>query len=133
MLNKLYSNINFLQKALNGLSLRHEAISNNIANVNTPDYKKVEVEFEKHLKDSLDEKSVQLITTNNKHISNPLRNFSPLIKRDKSTSTRKDGNNVNIDVEMANLAKNTIMYNAIIRQVSDEFNKIKTVLREGGK
>lgn len=42
-------------------------------------------------------------------------------------------NNVNIDTESANLAKNTIMYNALVSQTIDEFDKIKNVINEGSK
>ena len=52
---------------------------------------------------------------------------------DKSTSYRFDGNNVNIETETADLAKNTIMYDALIRQVINEFDKIKNVISEGSK
>lgn len=135
MLNRTYSNVNFFQKALDATWLRNEAISNNIANVNTPGYKRATVEFENILKDKMIERTVPLRTTNIRHIgkNNSIHNINPKIKINKEYSTKHDKNNVNIDVEMANLAKNTIMYNAIVNQTSREFEKIKSVISEGGR
>ncbi len=135
MIGKTYENINFLQNALDGTWLRNEAISNNIANVNTPGYKKITVEFENMLKDQISSSSVSLKVTDDKHIgsSNSVDNFQPLVKVNRNTSARKDGNNVNIDVEMGDLAKNSIMYDGLIRQISRKFTGIKTIIQEGGK
>lgn len=131
MLNGLFSTVNFLKFALNGTWLRHEAISNNIANVDTPGYKRITVEFEDILKESLENRSIKLKVTNRSHIRSQHNNLKPRVIEQMNTSTRFDGNNVNIDTEMANLAKNTIMYNALIRQTASEFSRIKSVINEG--
>lgn len=135
MIGKAYENINFLQNALDGTWLRNEAISNNIANVNTPGYKKITVEFENMLKDQINSNSISLKVTDDKHIGsgNSVDNFEPLVKVNRNTSVRKDGNNVNIDMEMGDLAKNSIMYDGLIRQISRKFTGIKTIIQEGGK
>lgn len=135
MIGKTYGNIDFLQKALDGTWLRNEAISNNISNVNTPGYKRATVEFESMLKNQMDASGVPLMVTNDRHIGNGSSSgdFNPLVQIDRSTSTRTDGNNVNIDVEMGDLAKNSIMYDGLIRQISREFRSIKTIIEEGGK
>ncbi len=133
MLNSLYNNIDFYKKALDGTWERNKAISSNLANVNTPNYKRKTVDFEEQLKKSINRNQVELMTTNERHIKNNNSEFSPFINIDNSMSYRIDGNNVNIDTENAELAKNTIMYNALIKQVSDEFKKIKNVISEGSK
>ncbi|SHH27594.1 flagellar basal-body rod protein FlgB [Caloranaerobacter azorensis DSM 13643] len=131
MFDKMFSTVNFLNFALNGTWLRHEAISNNIANANTPGYKRVRVEFENILKENLEDKSVKLEVTNKLHIRSRHDNFEPIVVKEINTSTRLDENNVDIDIEMAELAKNTIMYNALIRQTISEFGRIKSVINEG--
>ncbi|WP_026893858.1 flagellar basal body rod protein FlgB [Clostridiisalibacter paucivorans] len=133
MINEFYGKINFLKKAMDGAWLRNEAISNNISNVNTPGYKRIKVDFEKILDDSIEKKYLELDTTNNRHINQTYdnKNFMPIVKKDNFYSTKKDGNNVNIDVEMANLAKNTVYYNALSRMASDEISKIKTIINGG--
>jgi len=135
MLNRVFSNTDFLKKALDGSWNRMEAISSNITNVNTPGYKRLIVDFEEALLNELENKRVSLSTTHGKHISKSsfLIGNESIIRRDVNSRTRRDGNNVNIDVETADLAKNTIMYNALIRQISRQFNIIETVINEGGK
>lgn len=133
MLNGAYSNINIYKNALNGTWERNKAISNNIANENTPKYKRKVVSFEDQLKDSIKSNQLDLKTTNKKHIKIGTSEFSPIITTDKSTSYRIDGNNVNMDRETGELAKNTIMYNALIEQVTNDFRKIKNVIQEGSK
>ncbi|MGF7057175.1 flagellar basal body rod protein FlgB [Brassicibacter mesophilus] len=135
MLNSVFGNTDFLKRALDGSWNRMEAISSNIANVNTPGYKKMVVDFENVLMNEIENKGISLSTTHGKHISKNsyLNGSEPFIRRDMSGKTRRDGNNVNIDVETADLAKNTIMYNSLIKQISRQFNTIETVINEGGK
>lgn len=133
MIKGIYTNIDFYKKALDGTWERNKAITNNIANENTPNYKRKVVSFEKQLKESVKSSRLDLKTTNNKHIKIRQTNFSPIVMEDKSTSNRIDGNNVNIDTENAELAKNTIMYNALIQQITNDFRKIKNVIQEGSK
>ena len=66
----LFSNQSFgvLEKTLNGLDLRNKAISNNLANVDTPNYKRRSVSFRNQLKSAM-EGSNDLATTNNRHIA----------------------------------------------------------------
>ncbi|SKC74473.1 flagellar basal body rod protein FlgB [Maledivibacter halophilus] len=133
MVNRLNSNIEIYQKSLNASWLKHDAISNNLANQNTPGYKRQDVKFESILKDYIDENHIKLKTTRNKHFSNNnLNSLQPEITRELGTSFRKDKNNVNIDVEMAELSKNYIKFNALTRQLSGYLSRIKMSIR-GGK
>lgn len=135
MLGKAYYNEMILSKALEGTWLRHQAITNNIANANTPNYKKIKVDFENVLADKINSNNFKLYNTNSKHISNNnnILSLKPDIRKSKEYSTRKDKNNVNIDVESADLAKNTIMYNALIQQISWEFERLRSIVNEGSK
>lgn len=119
-----------MNQALDGYSKRNESINNNISNVNTPGYKKTKILFEENLKSQINKNdNLKLKTTNNKHIKDV--GGTNMVIENKHFSTRRDGNNVNIDVEMAVLAKNTMMYNAVIRQVSNESRKIRSIIKEG--
>lgn len=133
MFGNIYGNVDFYKNALDGTWDRHKAISSNISNVNTPDYKRKYTSFEEQLKDKNDERKLKLDTTHSKHIGQKNTNFKPKTLKDRSGSYRVDGNNVDIDVESTNLAKNNIMYDAITRQLSGEFEKIKNVITEGSK
>jgi flagellar basal-body rod protein FlgB len=135
VLNQIDDNINILHKALDGTWLRNKAINHNISNVNTPNYKRVDVNFQDKLKKAMKKEESKLVKTHDKHlpVSKEIKDFNPSIEVDKSYSYRFDNNNVNIDTESAELAKNTIMYNALIDQTAREFNRIKNVIIEGGK
>ena len=102
-----FNYINVLDKAADASWYRNEIITNNIANVDTPNYKRKDVQFETYLisqlsgGDSLDDK------VNNIKLSG--LNATSYIDQ-ASSSYRMDGNNVNIDTETAELAKNQIRY-----------------------
>ncbi len=134
MINRMFNTADFLKTALDGASLRHIAISDNIANVNTPGYKRKTVNFEGVLKDELDKNKLRLHTTNDKHIRESLgTSLNSSIKENKNFSVRRDGNSVNIDIEVAERAKNEIYYSAISRQISRQFESINSVINEGGR
>ncbi len=135
MVNKSSQRIEVYRKALNAAWLKNQAISNNIANVNTPGYKRQDVQFESILKNHLNN-SFELVKTHPKHISNSnseIEKLEPKIIIDRNTSFRKDDNNVNIDVEMAELSKNTIKFNALSQQLTNHLQRIKMSITEGGK
>ena len=123
----IYNYINVLDKAADAANSRNEIISNNIANVDTPNYRRKDVTFERYLEqaligsDPLDERVAEI----NTHLSD----FGGMIYTDHSIlSYRLDGNNVDIDTENAYLAENQIRYNTLISQIGQEFGRYKTVL-----
>ena len=115
--------------------MRNKAINHNISNVNTPNYKRIDVNFQDKLKYAMEKEENKLVKTHIKHLSKSkeMGDLNPRVEIDKSYSYRFDENNVNIDTEAAELAKNTIMYNALIDQTIREFDRIKNVIVEGGK
>lgn len=135
MIEKLYEKNNLLEKSLNASWARNEVISQNLANVDTPNYKRKDVTFEEYLNDSLDSKRLEGNTTDERHIPIKSKNtdkIKPEIAQDNSdTSMRIDGNNVDIDSEMAYLAKNTIQYNSLIQMINSNYSRIKNVISEG--
>ncbi len=130
MLNDFMSRISFQKRALDASSLRHDVISNNIANIETPNYKRREVVFEKILQNSINNGSSYMKLTHKNHM-NTTPETVPYIKVDNSFSHRIDGNNVNIDVEMAEQAKNSVKYNALVQQLSSEFKRMKMAIKGG--
>jgi len=113
-----------LKKGLDASSLRSKTSANNIANINTKGYKRFYVTFEDSLKDSED----QLKLTDNRHIPYGNNSGEAKVQQDTATSMREDGNNVDIDNEMANQAANTLMYNALVTQVSNRLAITKYVI-----
>ncbi len=134
MIDRISNKTMMLEKALDAAWMRNETISNNIANINTPGYKKSYVKFEELLTDAVDKFQISGIKKDGKFLpigKDTNSTASPEIVQEDFTSMRRDGNNVNIDVEMAELAKNSIKYNALVAQLSKEFNKIKMAISGG--
>lgn len=119
-----------LKKSMDASALRGKVSANNIANINTKGYKKLYVTFEETLNDSMGQNTLK--TNNNKHIQTGSGNGEVAVQRDESTSMRQDGNNVDIDLEMTNQAANTLMYNALVKQVNSKISLTSYIIR-GGK
>ncbi len=128
-------NIELLNKGLNAYSLRHEVITNNIANGDTPGYKRQDVEFDKVLKNAINNnETLEAYTTNEKHIkinNTEINTINPKVVTTKNTKARLDGNNVDIDVENAELAKNHIKYSVVSQQITNYFRRMKNAISEG--
>lgn len=124
-----------LEKALDASVMRNEAITQNMANVDTPNYKRKKVTFEEALADSTESLGVKGFRTNSKHIpigGSSADEITPTITQDTGRNRmRIDGNNVDPNIEMADLAKNTLKYSFLIQKLSGEFRKIKSAIAEG--
>lgn len=124
---------NLLKKSLDAVSARQNVIAQNIANINTKDYKAFRVVFEDKLNEQMSSSSLPLTKTNEKHMDdNNSGNTNYEIVRDDTTSMRQDGNNVDIDNEMTNLAANTIKYEALINEANSKITMRNFVIN-GGK
>lgn len=129
-------NFDYLSRGLSAANMRHEVISNNIANVNTPHFKRSGVNFEDllakelHLDDN--EKKVDVVRTHDRHLPIPLHGKAhAVIEEDDKTTMRVDDNNVDIDIEMAGLAKNHLYYNAMTTQLGGFMTELKNVITSG--
>lgn len=135
MLEKLTSHLNLREKSLDAAWTRNEVIAQNIANVDTPNYKKRTVRFEEYLEDALDKNSFKGNTTDSRHIpisSGDLDHINIKVAQEyDNLSTRLDGNNVDIESEMASLAKNDIRYYTLVQSVNDSYQKLKSAIKEG--
>lgn len=123
-------NYYLIKKSLDASSERSRVIAHNIANVNTPGYKASHVIFEEKLNDILSSEKISLKTTHKNHISDSstISKIEPEIKVDNSTSMRLDGNNVDIDSEMADMAANSILYNTLISQANSRISMRRYII-----
>jgi flagellar basal-body rod protein FlgB len=134
ILNKSFRNISILEKSMDACWLRNEAISNNIANVNTPKFKRNVVKFESILAQNISGKFIEEKLTHEKHFSvgnSSIDQMKPMVTKDITSKYRKDGNNVNVDVEMANLSKNTIRYYMLKESMASNLRKLNIVIKDG--
>lgn len=128
--------VNFLETALDGTMKRQRVIANNIANVDTPHYKRKDVNFTETLKKELGKgEKLKLKTTDPGHVSeqNSTGQSNFKIEEANDRSYRNDENNVDIDVEMAEMAKNNIYYSTITQQLNGKFSNLKDVISKGGE
>lgn len=120
--------INVLGKAADAAWLRNDAISNNIANVDTPGYKRQDVNFEVQLEKAL--KTNRYRTIDDKVANIKLNRLNPITYRDHSGfSYRLDGNNVDIDTENVELASNQIRYQGLTNSITQEFANLQAVMK----
>ncbi|OOM16246.1 flagellar basal body rod protein FlgB [Clostridium saccharobutylicum] len=119
-----------IKEGLKASNVRAKTIANNMANINTKDYKRFNVVFEENLKKNSDSSEFKLKRTRDVHFSDDnSTNDNISIEQDKSTSMRSDGNNVDLDIEKVNQAANTLKYNALITNINNKFNNLKTVMK----
>lgn len=119
-----------LKNGIKASNVRAKTIANNMANINTKNYKRFNVVYEENLKKAEEGENFELKRTKPAHFSSDdlkLDNIS--VEQDKSTSMRSDGNNVDLDVEKVNQAANTLKYNALISKINGKFNDLKMVIK----
>ena len=114
------SQFDLLAKLTDVTHLRHQVLAQNVANVNTPGYRRLDVRFE----DSLAE---QLAA----HPEGSLQGMKPDVVQDQVTPTRPDGNNVEIDMEMMRLNKNTLLGNTYLQLMTTKLGMMKRAI--GGR
>ncbi|WP_026881245.1 flagellar basal body rod protein FlgB [Clostridium akagii] len=124
------STYDLIKQALNASSTRGNVIADNIANVNTDNYKEHYVTFEDTLNNTMD--NITMKKNNSKHLDDGNTYGSISVKQDNTTSMKNDGNNVDIDSEMSNQAKNTLMYQALANQASTRISMEKYAITGGG-
>ena len=113
----------YLRAAMSGLAARQRTIANNVANVDTPNFKASEVRFEDALKSAL---------SRNPRGANvdqsALNSAATRASVDTSTSTRADGNNVDIDREMELLSEANLNYSALTQVMSTRLGILRNVI-----
>lgn len=129
--------VDILQRSMDAALVRRQVISNNIANADTPNFKRTDVNFEAELKRALDSENVKV--TPEARVNDPrhipfhravdYRSVKPRRVLDYLTQTDNNGNNVDIEVEMMSATQNQMMYQLMTQSVSNQFAQVNLVLR----
>jgi flagellar basal-body rod protein FlgB len=107
-----------LQRAMSGSLLRQQVLANNLANANTPGFKRSDVDFHGALEQAFsNQPDVQAVSATG---------FS--IVTDRSTTMRADGNNVDVDAEMSNLSENTLDYQSLTSVLRSRIGILETAI-----
>lgn len=129
MFDSMFSGLDKIGRGLDASWTKNEIISSNIANVDTPGYKKKKAVFGELLNEELS--SSLLKTSNKRHMQIDGGSSLVSITTDMSTANmRTDENNVNIDEEMSDLAKNQIYYNVLTQRATGEINKLRSAIQD---
>jgi flagellar basal-body rod protein FlgB len=125
----LGSSINFRQ-------LKQNVTSSNIANAETPGYKAKKVDFEQALSRALDINGLSALSTDDPdHFpvnGNSISNVGADVYENPDITVTNDGNTVDLEREMADLADNTIMYKAAIQLINKKLAGLAYAATEGG-
>ena len=130
--------LDILHRTMDAAAFRHGVISDNIANSDTPNFKRSVVNFESELKRALDSEKVvgfPALLTDQRHISfsrsrpKDYRTVQPKRVWDYLTTAKNNGNNVDIEQESMNLLENQLLYTTLATVINSEFSRVNLVLR----
>lgn len=108
-----------LEAGIKAESLRQQAIASNIANLETPGYRRIDVRFEELLTKALDEAG-----------SVDLTEITPQLHRPKQTPVKSNGNDVNLEAEVGEMVKNTLLHKVYIRLLNKKYSQIELAMSE---
>jgi len=135
--NAFEKNLSILQRGMDVSLLRYNVIANNIANSETPNFKRSVVNFEAQLKRALDAEKVKPSFPGRLRYKRGVSFFTerkysdvkPKVVLDYLTTAKNNGNNVDIDVEMMNAVSTQLQYQTMLHAVNNEFVRLNLVLR----
>lgn len=119
-----------LEKSLDAASLRQRVLTDNVANVDTPGFKRSDVDFQAVLQTELGDlpEVLPLKQVLAQHLSGMGKSSPTGVITDGNTTLRNDGNNVDIDQEMAKVAENGIYYNSMTQAISSQLGLLRMVI-----
>ena len=123
---------NAIEQSLDLAKMRHGLIASNIANLNTPNYRTKDIDFNKILRDVLSRRSVELVRTNSLHFPTEKAQIeSGEIFSEEPFGS--GGGSVDIDNEMTKLAENNLRYQTGVELLLRKFSMLKHTVTEGGR
>lgn len=127
--------ISMLEKSLNLRSLQHKTLTSNIANIDTPNYKAIELAVEEEINKTKDSgRGIQLVRTHADHLQLNHRQRNDVkfkTAKPPAFSLRGDGNTVDVDRTMGKLAENTLLYKTAAQLISKKLKGLKNVIKGG--
>jgi len=134
--------MDLVQRSLDAAALSHTVLANNVANVDTPGFKRSDVVFSEKLQQAIQAKQAQeqglvLARTDPRHLganeAPDLDTIKPEVVTDTTSSLRNDGNNVDIDHEVSLMAQNTVWYQTLAQITAKQFSELQSAITEGKK
>ncbi len=113
---KINSTIDLLEAGIKAESLRQKTIANNIANLETPNYRSLDVKFEDLLV-----KALNSPTADDSEIE-------PEIYRPETTPLKENGNDVNLEAQVGQMVKNTLRHTTYVRLLTKQYQQIQLAM-----
>jgi flagellar basal-body rod protein FlgB len=128
-------NDRLITSALEGLTARQRTIADNVANVDTPEFKGSRVAFEDQLKKAIgtDDQPLKMFKVKN-GVDSPgdaPADVKPTVIKETGLGRRNDGNNVDIDREMLDLSDTNVRFNAVIQAMNSKLSNLRFVINDG--
>ena len=121
---------NILDKAADASWMRENVITNNIANIDTPGYKRQDVDFESVLQKALGKTKYSSLDKKVRELNQDLGKLTTTSYTDAANySYRLDRNNVDENTENAELASESLRYQLLITAITNNFSRMQTVLK----
>jgi flagellar basal-body rod protein FlgB len=117
-MSKRIDTIDLLEAGIRAEELRQKTIANNVANLETPGYRRVDVKFEDLLAKALDSSSG----------SGDIKEMNPQVYQPKETAVKSNGNDVSFEVEVGEMVKNTLRHKAYVRLLGKKFKQIEMAM-----
>jgi flagellar basal-body rod protein FlgB len=114
--------IPLIEAGIKAEGLRQKAITNNIANIQTPGYRRVDVKFEEILAKSLDSSG-----------SVDVDKLNPEVYQPKKTPIKSNGNDVSMENEIGEMIKNSLRHQTFIRLLNKRYRQIEMAISVGGR
>ncbi|MGA2678015.1 MAG: flagellar basal body rod protein FlgB [Sedimentisphaerales bacterium] len=111
--------IDLLESGIKAETLRQKAISNNVANLQTPGYRRLGVKFEQMLAKAIESGDAENVN---------LDELKAELYQPKNTAVNPNGNDVNLEAEVGDMVKNTLRYTTFIRLLSKKYAQIDTAI-----
>jgi flagellar basal-body rod protein FlgB len=117
-----------LERSMDASNLRQQLLNQNLANVNTPHYKRLDIDF-KSLLDDVTKDQLEMVRTHPMHIGNTVPEIGPVkVTRETKTLSRYDTNNVDPEFEMAQVAENSLYFQSISERWKGKMTSLKMVI-----
>lgn len=112
-MSKINNIVDIIEAGIKAESLRQKAIANNVANMQTPEYRRVDVKFRELLAEAMDSSGAV-----------DLNEIKAQIYQPKTTAVKSNGNDVNLEVEVGEMVKNSLRHKAYIRLLQKKYQQI---------
>lgn len=118
-----------LERSMDASNIRQQLLNQNLANVNTPHYKRLDIDFKSILDDSTEKDELELKRTHPKHFGNSVPELGGIkVTRETKTLSRYDTNNVDPEYEMSQVSENSLFFQSLASSWKQEMTRLKSAI-----